>query len=222
MSWHARLLLYAPDRVEAGLERVRAAGWLPAPNLWQIELGVLRMWERMLLRSETIGVGSMPRRPGRRAALWSWRPLRFFPLALGRHIAPWDLSGLLSSQEQILRHLLGAHHEKNQHVYDLQLLSLHPGGLAELRQRAAAVVSGQDPEAGWLRDLVVFEGYHERLLAGAEALLGGAEEIDPADADNPDVSFRAYLRWCARQPPTPALTWRAYRSGRFTLRGGLR
>lgn len=221
MSWHARLLLLSPARVERGLSALRVLGWSPLPNLWQIELGVLRMWERMLLRSDTIGVGAAPRRLGLRAALLRWRVLRFFPLLAGRHITPWDLSGFLSSKEQILRHLLGAHHEGNQCVYDLQLLRMHPGGLAELRDRAAAVVSGRDPDADWLRDLVVYEGYHERLLAAAEAMLAGAEELDSADGENPDVSFRAYLRWCAAQPATPELTWAVYRAGRFTVRGGV-
>lgn len=79
----------------------------------------------------------------------------------------------------------------------------------------------RDPQAAWLKDLVVFEGYHERLLAAAEAMLSGADELELADATNPDVSFRAYLRWCAAQPATPQETWKAWRSGRFTVRGGL-
>ncbi len=222
IAWHAWPVLLAPRLVARQLARVDTLGWGPAPSLWQIELGVLRMWHRMVFRPHTIGTCTEdPRRPGWRARLLAWRPLRFPFLVKERAITPWDLSGFLASREQIVRHLLGAHHDGTQCVYDLQLLSLHPGGLAELRDRAAAVVDGTDRRAGWLRDLVVFERYHERLLAAAEAVLGGADELSPADAADPDISFRAYLRWCARQPPTPRETWRAWRSGRFTFERGL-
>lgn len=222
VPWHAWPVLLAPGRVAAGLARVAALGWGPTPTLWQIELGVLRMWHRMLFRSQTIGTCTEdPPRPGWRPRLLAWRPLRFPFLVKERAITPWDLSGFLASREQIIRHLLGAHHDGTQCVYDLQLLALHPGGLAELRRRAAAVVDGTDPRGPWLRDLVVFERYHERLLAAANALLDGAEELDPKDAANPDISLRAYLRWCASQPPSPAETWRHWRAGRFTFERGL-
>jgi hypothetical protein len=150
-----------------------------------------------------------------------WRPARFPFLVWERAITPWDLSGFLSSRAQILRHLIGAHHDGTQCVYDLQLLALHPGGLQDLRDRARAIVNGSDPRAAWLRDLVVFEGYHERLLVAAEAVLAGAEEIDPNDAYNPDISLRAYLRWCSRQPGTPTEAWNAWRAGRFTFEQGV-
>lgn len=222
IPWHAWMVLLAPRRVVAGLARVAALGWT-APNLWQVELGVLRMWHRILFRSDTIGTCTLdPPRATLRARLFAWRPIRFFGLVRERAITPWDLSGFLSSKAQIHRHLLGAHHDRTQCVYDLQLLSLHPGGLAELRERVAAVVSGADPRAGWLRDLVVFERYHERLLEAAERVLAGEEELDPKDADDPDISFRAWLRWCARQPATPAETWHAWRTHAFTLQAGVR
>ena len=51
--------------------------------------------------------------------------------------------------------------------------------------------------ARWLRDLTVFEGYHEALLVAVEAALGGKLELSDADARSPDVSLRAYLAWCA-------------------------
>lgn len=219
--WHAWLVLLAPRRVEAGLAALAAAGWSPLPNLWQVELGVLRMWQRILFRSETIGLClDDPPRQTLRARLFRWRPLRFFGLVRERAITPWDLSGFLSSKEQVLRHLLGAHHDRTQCVYDLQLLAIHPGGLDELHRRVAAVVSGADPRAEWLRDLVVYERYHERLLAAVERVKAGEEELDPRDAADPDISFRAWLRWCARQPATPGETWAARR--RFALREGLR
>lgn len=224
MPWHARLLLLAPRRVQRGLDRVVPAGLARvAPSLWQIELGVLRMWERMLFRSETIGTCAEGRvRPGWRARLLAWRPLRAPFLLLERAVTPWDLSGFLASRQQIIRHLLAAHHDGTQFVYDLQLLRLHPGGLEELEARAAEVARGESRRARWLQDLVVFEGYHAALLAAVRAVRAGADELDPADAADPDTSLRAYLAWCARQPGSPRETWRAWRAGRFTLRHGLR
>jgi hypothetical protein len=114
----------------------------------------------------------------------------------------------------VIRHLLGAHHDADQFVYDLQMLAVHPGALDELRERVRAVVEGRDPRAAWLRDLCVFEGYHEALLAGIEGFRGSR-------SDDPDIAFFAYLAWCARQPRTPADTWRAIRAGRFHPQAGL-
>ncbi len=67
----------------------------------------------------------------------------------------------------------------------------------------------------------MFEGYHEALSDGLDRILSGEVELDPSDADDPDISFYAYLRWCAAQPETPAATWSALRSGRFHPEHGL-
>lgn len=222
MTWHAWIVLLWPRRVAEGLARVSAAG-LPAPNLFQVELGVLRMWHRILFRSETIGTcREDPVRSSWRARLLAWRPLRFPFLVLERAITPWDLSGFLASPQQIVRHLLGAHHDRTQCIYDVQLLALHPGWLERLRERAAAIVTGTDPRAAWLRDLCVHERYHERVLDAVERVLAGEVELDPRDAEDPDISFRAYLRWCARQPGTPADAIRAWRAGAFRFPVGAR
>ena len=110
-GWHARLVLLAPGRVAEGLARLRAIGWGPVPNLWQVELAVLRMWERILFRSDTIGTcADDPPRRTLRARFLQFRPLRFFGLAWERAITPWDLSGFLSDEAQIVRHLLGLYH----------------------------------------------------------------------------------------------------------------
>jgi hypothetical protein len=110
-------------------------------------------------------------------------------------------------------HLLGAHHDGNQFAYDLRILSCHPGMLEELRRRAAEVVQHDTPRARWLRDLVAYEGYHERLLHAVERALAGSFALPDDDARNPDVAFDAYLQWCAGQPASPGETWRAWRRG---------
>ncbi|MFT3770835.1 MAG: hypothetical protein QM820_35885 [Minicystis sp.] len=219
LPWYARLILVDPDQVHRGLERVRAAGLVdPAPNLWQIFLGVARMWQRILFRSETIGTCvAHPIRPTWRARLLHHRPLRFPFLVWERAIAPLDASGLVSPPERILKHLLGAHHDGNQFSYDLQLLQAYPGWLEKVRDAAAEVVAHDTPRSRWLRDLTVYERYHENLLAAVSRALEGDFDVSAAEADDPDITFLAYLRWCARQPPTPEATWDAIRRGELSF-----
>mgnify|MGYP000949203555 CR=1 FL=1 len=208
--------------MEARLDEIRRAGLVrDVPNAWQISLGVLRMVHRVLFRSETIGTcADHAVRPTLRARLLESRPLRF-PFLLREHaVAPLDFSGLLSSPERVIRHLLGAHHDGVQFVYDLQMLSVHPGKLEEALQRARAVVEQRDPRAEWLRDLTVYERYHENLLAALEAAVRGDFPIPDHQVDDPDISFLAYLAWCARQPASPADTARALVGGRFTITDG--
>lgn len=189
-----KLLLLSPATIETRLGQVRDAGFDP-PTSAQIAAGVLRMWHRAVFRSETIGTCTdHPVRDNWRARWLQFRPFRFPFLLWERAIAPWDMSGLLSGRERILRHLLGAHHDADQFLYDLEMLAIHPGAMAELRQRTLAILDGSDPRAEWLRDLCVYERYHENLLAGIDAY-----EAGELHSDDPDISFTAYLAWCRAQ-----------------------
>jgi hypothetical protein len=222
MSWHQRLLLVYPDRVQARLDALERLGVQPVPNLWQVELGVLRMWHRTFFRSDTIGTcAEHPVRPTLRARLMARRPLRFPFLVKEKAIAPWDMSGLAQEADRLIGHLLTAHHDATQFVYDLQILTAHPGALQRLRRRLDGLLDGTDPKAEWFRDLCVFEHYHEALSEGLDRVLAGEVELDPSDADDPDISFYAYLRWCAAQPEDPASTWAALRAGRYHPQHGL-
>lgn len=217
--WHAWLLLVHPERVSQSLARITARELVPTtPNLWQIELGVLSMWHRVLFRSETVGTSKQdPVRRGWRARLLRARPLRFVPLLLERAIAPLDFSGLTSSAERITSHLLGAHHDGQQFAYDLELLRLYPGALERALKLTREVTQSRSRRAEWLRDLVVYEGYHERLEQALEAALTGDLGLSPAEAQDPDIALGAYLRWCATQPPTPEATLDAWRRGELAL-----
>lgn len=219
---HAWLLLLAPHRIDAGLDRIARAGLVEVvPTRWQIELGVLRMLHRIVFRSNTIGTCAHdPVRPTWRARVLANRVCRFPFLVAERAIAPWDLSGLLSSEERIIRHLLGAHHDGDQFVYDFQILALYPGALDRLRARAAAVVQGGTRRAAWLRDLTVYDRYHDYLLDAVDAFQAGSA-LSTTSASDPDITFSAWLAWCARQPSTPAATWRAWRAGHFHIQSGL-
>lgn len=225
----ARAALVRPREIDAALDRIRdrlrgtpRAG--DVPNSWQIFLGVARMWHRVLFRSETIGMStSHPVRSTLRARLFAFRPLRFPFLLRERAVAPLDFSGLLSSRERVLCHLLGAHHDKNQFAYDLEVLSLHDGALEELYARVTRLLDADDSKrTRFLRDLTVFEGYHESLARAARRAIDGSLDLSDAERVDPDISFFAYLAWCARQPKTPEETWIALAGGRYSVADGLR
>ncbi|MEM9074164.1 MAG: hypothetical protein AAGE52_37070 [Myxococcota bacterium] len=221
---HTWLLLF-PRQIQRRLDEIRTSGLVApddVPNLWQIQLGVARMWHRVFFRPETIGqCADFAPRTTWRARLLEKRPLRFPFLLRARAVHPLDFSGLASSPERIVSHLLGAHHDGVQFHYDFELLSTHPEKLQEVRQRAKAVVDGSDPQAEWLRDLVVYEHYHENLLAAIEGFLAGELSVPATQKDDPDIVFVAYLRWCARQPSTPRETYQAWREGRYTVDEGI-
>jgi hypothetical protein len=134
------------------------------------------------------------------------------------------MSGLFSTRERVIRHLLGAHHDADQFVYDLEMLSIHPGALDELQARLARVLDGTDAREGWLRDLCVYERYHESLAEGLERFvteLSARGRAPEPERDDPGVAFTSYSRWCARQPPTPRATFSSWTSGRFRFPEGL-
>ena len=214
-----RVALVSPRRVAKNLERVRSAGLLAhTPNEWQVTLGVLRMWHRVLFRSDTIGTCTdHPVRNTWRAKMLLHRPVRFPFLIYERAVAPWDFSGLFSKPDRITRHLLAAHHDGDQFVYDLQMLSCYPHAIERLHEKAKAVVEHDDRHTRWLRDLVVYDRYHENLLETVERFRAGEDTLSAAAQSDPDISFLGYLSWCAAQPETPAETWRSLARGDMTL-----
>jgi hypothetical protein len=220
--WYLHVLLLRPSRIERRLAEIEAAGLVPrAPNLWQLSLGVLRMQHRLIFRSETVGTCvDQPVRPTWRARLLHHRAVRVPFLLKERAIAPLDMSGLLSSEARVRAHLLGAHHDGAQFVYDLQMLAAWPGALARVREAAREVAWGDSARARWLRDLCVFDGYHESLLAAVDRALAGDLAAPGSQEDDPDISFFGYLRWCARQPATPRETLDLARRGLFSLERG--
>ncbi|HBP19549.1 MAG TPA: hypothetical protein DEA08_17385 [Planctomycetes bacterium] len=214
---YARLILRRPGQIRRNLERVRAAGIVPlTPNTWQVFLGVMRMLYRLWFHPENVGTSAdVPERDTLRARLWRWRPLRAPFLLWEGSITPLDLSGLASSPERVMTHLLGTYHADEAFVYDLRLLEIHPGKLEELRREAAAVASGEHPRAAWLADLCVYDGYHSELLAAVERALQG--DFSAPTAEHSDTTLVEYLNWCASRPATPAETWAAWRSGELGL-----
>ena len=105
-------------------------------------------------------------------------------------------------------------------VRDIEDL-LADGKLEEALTRARAVRDGADPRAEWLRDLTVYENYHEALCAALDAAVRGEFPMPDHQVDDPDISFLAYLAWCARQPETPTETWRQLSAGRYAIAEGV-
>ena len=220
--WYIRILVGDPARIHGNLERMHAHGLVEVvPGPWQLCLGVLRLWHRNVFRTETVGTspgGTV--RSTWRARLLANRAVRLPFLLAERAVAPFDFTGLRSSPERLIRHLLGAHHDGNQFVFDLEILAGH-GRLPDLQRAVKDLLAEDTARTRWLRDLTVFTGYHESLALAVERALASAPAMTDAEARDPDLSFRAYLAWCARQPATPAETFAAWRSGRFAFDSGL-
>jgi hypothetical protein len=117
--------------------------------------------------------------------------------------------------------LLGAHHDGLQFAYDLQMLLVHPGRLEHARDATREVITKDTARAQWLRDLTVYESYHEKLLQAVEAAIEEGVHLPEPEASDPDISFTAYLDWCAAQPASPAETFSALTGGRYTIANGL-
>lgn len=215
--WYVRALLIDPDRVLRNVARMRAAGVVDAsPNAWQLSLAVLRLWHRVVFRTETVGTSRQPVRDTPRARLLANRAVRLPCLLASRAVVPFDFTGLRSEPARLIDHLLGAHHDGNQFVFDLEILAGH-GALDELATRVAAVLDGSDPRAAWLRDLTVHVGYHEALARAVAAARPGGPRLGDAEAVDPDLTLRGLIAWCARQPGSPAATIAAWRDARFRI-----
>jgi len=201
MKWRYHLLHFRPRRIERRVEELYDAGVIDVrPTLWQLWIGTLYMWHRATFRSETLGLSTGPVRRTRRARLLRFRPLRSPFLFGGRRVNPLDHTGLGSSTDHTVRHLLGAYHAAGEFHFDLQLIAHQPGALEALEHRLARIVSDADPDATFLKDLCVYEGYHDELLEGVRAWLRG-DDVG-LDHDDPDATLTGFLQWCSRQPPT--------------------
>ncbi len=215
--WFSYPFLLFPGRILRNLElRVESGMTVDPPNAWQLSLGVMRMWHRSIFRAETVGTSPAGKvRNTWRARLLNNRSLRLPCLLWEGAVAPYDMTGLASSKEGIIRHLLGAHHDGVQFIFDLDLLAAHEGALEELEARTREVIQSKGRRSQWLRDLTVFEGYHEALLAATQEVLRRGVMLSERERRDADISLEGYLRWCAEQPATPEATWRAVQAGAF-------
>lgn len=194
-AWWLEVVLLDTQRLREGVQRARRHGLVRAEvtprQLWA---GIVRMWGRVMFRSETVGTSTMPVRNTWRARLLHHRAVRLPFLLAERFVAPLDFSGLLSSPERVARHVLGAHHQPDQLLYDLELLSMHDGALERLEVATREVLEHDTPRTRWLKDLCVHEGYHESVLAAVQAY----RATPAAPGVDPDLSFSGLLDWCSK------------------------
>ncbi len=178
--WYVHAILVQPAKIRANLERVCATFDLPRPNDWQLCLGVLRLWHRLAFRTDTVGTSraGAVRRTWRARAM-AWRALRLPCLLVEGAVVPLDFTGLRSSPERLIRHLLGAHHDHNQFVYDFEVLAGH-GALEHARRAAREVVECDDARSRWLRDL-------SRVRRLSRVAARGARSRDRARSRDHDV-----------------------------------
>jgi len=220
--WYVNRILRRPGRIMDNVRLAHEAGLVAKPpNEWQLFLGVLRMWHRMAFRPETVGTAaSATVRDNRRARLMLYRPLRFPFLVKERVITPGDLTGMISSPGRIRSHMIGAYHAGNEFHYDLQLLSFRAGELEKLRDQVQDLLKQDTARHRWIRDLAVYEGYHESLAEAVDHALEHGVFNAGLD-DDPDWSLVGYLDWCARQPETQPETRALRRAGKFRIDRGL-
>jgi len=205
IPWCLYLLLRKPGNIRTNLAALADADRIDrVPTLWQMFMGVLYMWHRIFFRPDTIGMSaSEPERDTVWARRFRNRAIRF-PFLLGaRAVYPLDFTGLGCSVFELHHHLLGAYHPGENALYDLEILSVHPGTLDALRADVVAVLEDRHPRAAHLRDLVVYEGYHERLLTLVDRAIAGDFGPPPESDANPDTTLRAFIQWCAHQPACP-------------------
>lgn len=214
LSWFYRFVLRHPERVEWHLERLYELGRIDTkPNLWQVSMGVAYMLHRMVFRPQTIGVDDAPVRRTLRARLWQFRPLRFPFLMWQKAIDPIDLTGLSGSMERKHSHLVGAYHPGDNALYDLECMTCDPEALEALRADVVQIIEGNTFRSRFLKDLTVYEGYHERLLQLIDRAM--VNDFAPAaeKVDHPDTTLRGFLRWCAAAPDSPEATFQALLAG---------
>jgi len=208
-------LVRHPGVARRNLEALFVAGRIDeVPTPFQVFMGTMYMRYRVLFRFETIGRDTASRRRTTWAYWLSWRPLRAPFLLWEGVVAPGDLTGFSASPGFLVRHLMSAYHPGENATYDLALLSAHPGTLEALRVRVAEVVADA---SHWKRDLVVYEGYHERLLGLIDRAIAGDFALCDAEAIGSDASLRGFVRWCLAQPPTLREAVRAAFRGEISL-----
>ena len=154
--WWSYPLLLSPSRIQEALDTISKSprsDSVNIPNLWQVGLGVLRMYHRLVFRSETIGTGPLGAvRSTWRSKILRHRMVRGPVLWSQGAIAPFDLSGLSSSTDRIVQHLLAAHHDGHQFAYDLEILAIWPHELERLEARVEGIINGRDPRSEWYKD----------------------------------------------------------------------
>jgi len=191
------------------------------PNLWQLVQGNYRMFVDFIIPASR----QMYRESGKH---YEWQQLLRF---LDEPSAIMDPIGFGASRDMIISHLVQVtHHEA---AYDVELLRMWPGGIAELLRQLRLLVAGEHPRQAGIAEIVEYPDYHERLLRALEAYLEDPESnprlrvMDPPEGFDVDSAWERWatpaklLTYCAKMPRTPWETTKAVVRGR-TKRGRTR
>jgi hypothetical protein len=200
--WWEAVLLGRAAAMRDAIDALVARGTIPRP-LTGGELMYAQAYHRarLLFRSGTIGTSRRATRASLRARLLSWRVFRFPALIAEDALSLLDLTGLARRPDQLITHLLTAHHDQHQFHYDFELLAIHPGALDRLEGLAERVVRDDTPRTRWLRDLCVYDGYHEALLDAVRAWRADRLALTPEERVNPDITLTGFLRHCQSAAP---------------------
>ncbi len=217
----ARVLLYNPELVQKNLRLLYQHGHIEAvPNSWQVSMYVLYMWYRIVFRLDTVGTHATDKvRDTWRAKLWENRVIRVpFLIMEGALNGNYDSTGLGITVDRKMKHLVGAFHPEDNYIYDLALVASYPGKMEQLRRQVIEVLENDNDRTRFLKDLVVYEDYHERLLRAIDRVSSGDwSMVDPAKENNPDTSIANFAKWCLKQPKTPAETLQALLQGKVNF-----
>lgn len=199
-----------PREPRRRIARLRAAGLIARePTLWQVHQGAMHMLFRYKLAFAPLFYNQQGKPPLRHALM------RFLDEPAGA----LDPSGLHAPMEAIVSHTIQvAHHDA---AYDLELLSVFPGGVDALAGAARLLVDGRHPRQRAVDAICEDRGYHKRLLGAVEAYRSGEADRKRLQLTAPPpegaeiyarfAHFHAlstFLEYCATLPPTPLASLR--------------
>ncbi len=213
-------VLWRPDRLVDNLRMLYLRGHTEGvPNLWQVFQGTWFYWYRYFFRSGTVGLDTQHQvRDTFLAKMLQNKALRTPVLfAWGATGPRLDITGLAVPVDYKVRHLIGAYHPGDNAVYDLQYVDCFPGKLEELRDWVVKVLDEDTPGHRFVKDLNIYEHYHERLLWQVQEALEGRFSVAAENAHNPDTSTTVHVRWCLNAPATPEETAEAIAQGTYNF-----
>jgi hypothetical protein len=191
---------YARGEHRAGLERLAGLGVIDVvpndPQLFAGAIDMLRFWISPAAADYYRSIG---------IDYTFHQVLRFLdePASLG------DPIGLFSTQDAIIGHLMQVVHANPR--YDLELLLMHPDGIAELERQIVSMIDGDHPRAASIAAIVEEPDYHARLLEYVRAFRANPTSPPPLRANIAgkfDVleqtfgSIRPAMRYFSRLPAT--------------------
>ncbi len=213
------VLLHNPELLQQHLRMLHEQGFTTGvPNLWQVYQHWALSVARAFKRGKVPGMDpDAPVRDTPGAQLLQFPAIRFWGLLFEGAINPWDYTGLALTPQRKMKHVMGAYHFDHTFIYDLEVIALYPGALEQLRDQCLEVLNRDTARTRWLRDLTVYEGYHENLLRCVERCLAGDFSVPDDLKDDRSVKVSYFVEDALALPQTPEATLQAILSGKLTV-----